>query len=170
MKRLILTLAAVAMACGLMAQSAKTLPENVTVKALDGSAVQTSVIQNDGKPIIVSFWATWCKPCNKELDAINEVYAEWQEETGVKLVAVSIDDVKSSGRVKPWVDGKGWEFDVYLDPNQDFKRAMNVINVPHTFLLNGKGEVVWEHTSYVDGSEEELYELVKKLAAGEPLE
>ena len=75
MKRLILTLAAVAMACGLMAQSAKTLPENVTVKALDGSAVQTSVIQNDGKPIIVSFWATWCKPCNKELDAINEVYA-----------------------------------------------------------------------------------------------
>ena len=88
----------------------------------------------------------------------------------MKLVAVSIDDVKSSGRVKPWVDGKGWEFDVYLDPNQDFKRAMNVINVPHTFLLNGKGEVVWEHTSYVDGSEEELYELVKKLAAGEPLE
>lgn len=168
MKRILLTLAAVAMACGMMAQSA--LPENVSVKTLDGQTVQTSVIQNDGKPIILSFWATWCKPCNKELDAIAEVYSEWQDETGVKLVAVSIDDVKSSGRVKPWVDGKGWEYEVYLDANQDFKRAMNVVNVPHLFLLNGKGEVVYQHTSYVDGSEEELFELVKKVANGEPIE
>ena len=170
MKKLILTLAAVLMTCCMMAQTAKTLPENVDVKTVDGRTVQTSVIANDGKPMIISFWATWCKPCNKELDAISEVYEEWKEETGVKLVAVSIDDVKSSSRVKPWVDGKGWEYEVYLDANQEFKRAMNVINVPHTFLVNGKGKIVWEHTSYVEGSEEELYELVKKLAAGESIE
>lgn len=170
MKKILLTLAAVAMACGLMAQSAKTLPENVSVKTLDGQTVQTSVIQNDGKPIILSFWATWCKPCCKELNAISEVYEEWQEQTGVKLVAISIDDVKTSSRVKPTVAALGWEYEVYLDANQDFKRAMNVVNVPHLFLLNGKGEVVYEHTSYVDGSEEELFELVKKVAAGEPIE
>lgn len=162
MKKLILTLAAVAMAFGMMAQNVKTVPENVDVKTLDGKTVQTSVIKNDGKPIILSFWATWCKPCNKELDAISEVYEDWQAETGVKLIAVSIDDVKSSARVKPWVNGKGWEYDVYLDANQEFKRAMNVVNVPHTFVINGKGEVVWEHTSYVDGSEAELFEIVKK--------
>lgn len=165
MKRIILTLVALFLAYGLMAQNAKSLPDNVSIKTLDGRTVQTSVIQNDGKPIIVSFWATWCKPCNKELDAIMEVYEEWQAETGVKLVAISIDDARSSSRVKPHVDGRGWDYEVYLDPNQDFKRAMNVVNVPHTFVINGKGEIVWEHTTYVEGSEEELFEIVKKTLA-----
>lgn len=165
MKRIILTLVALFLAYGLMAQNAKSLPDNVSIKTLDGRTVQTSIIQNDGKPIIVSFWATWCKPCNKELDAIMEVYEEWQAETGVKLVAVSIDDARSSSRVKPHVDGRGWDYEVYLDPNQDFKRAMNVVNVPHTFVINGKGEIVWEHTTYVEGSEEELFEIVKKTLA-----
>lgn len=168
MKKLLLFLTAAAITCCSFAQ--KTMPTNVSVKTLDGRTVQTSVIQNNGKPMIISFWATWCKPCNKELNAIKEVYEEWQEETGVKLVAISIDDARSSSRVKPHVDGNGWDYEVYLDPNQDFKRAMNVVNVPHTFLVNGKGEIVWEHTSYVDGSEEELFELVKKLAAGEEIE
>lgn len=166
MKKIILSLFAI-MAVGMcMAQNAK-MPDNVTIKSLDGQSVQTSMIQNDGKPIILSFWATWCKPCNKELNAIREVYEEWQEETGVKLVAISIDDARSAGRVKPHVDGNDWPYEVYLDQNQDFKRAMNVVNVPHTFVINGKGEIVWQHTSFVDGSEEELLEVVKKAMNNE---
>ena len=106
----------------------------------------------------------WCKPCNRELNTIKEVYEEWQEETGVKLVAISIDDARSAARVKPHVDGNDWEYEVYLDQNQDLKRAMNVVNVPHTFVLNGKGEIVWQHTSFVEGSEEELLEVVRKVA------
>ena len=168
MKRFILTIAATLFFGLSFAQYAK-LPENITIKTLDGKTVETSIINNDGKPIIVSFWATWCKPCNRELNAIKEVYEEWQEETGVKLVAISIDDARSASKVKPHVDGNGWEYEVYLDQNQDFKRAMNVVNVPHTFLINGKGEIVWQHTSYVDGSEEELFELVKKIANGEEI-
>ena len=168
MKKTILTLAITLMASFAMAQNAR-IPENISIKTLDGKTVETSIIQNDGKPIIVSFWATWCKPCNRELNAIKEVYEEWQEETGVKLVAVSIDDARSASKVKPHVDGNGWEYEVYLDQNQDFKRAMNVVNVPHTFLINGKGEIVWQHTAYVDGSEEELFELVKKVANGDEI-
>lgn len=166
MKRILLTMAAVVVSCMAFAQNA-TIPENITIKSLDGKTVQTSVIQNEGKPMIISFWATWCKPCNRELNTIKEVYEEWQEETGVKLVAVSIDDAKSTARVKPHVDGMDWEYEVYLDANQDFKRAMGVVNVPHTFVVNGKGEIVWQHTSFVEGSEEELYEVVKKVANGE---
>lgn len=168
MKKFLLLLTTMLVAGFTMAQNAK-VPENISIKTLDGRTVETSIIQNDGKPIIISFWATWCKPCNRELNAIKEVYEEWQEETGVKLVAISIDDARSASKVKPHVDGNGWEYEVYLDQNQDFKRAMNVVNVPHTFLINGKGEIVWQHTSYVDGSEEELFELVKKLAAGEEI-
>lgn len=162
MKRILLAAIACLIGVTTMAQGAK-MPENITLKALDGQSVQSSVIQNNGKPVIISFWATWCKPCNRELDAIKEVYEEWQEETGVKLVAISIDDARSAARVKPWVDGKDWPYEVYLDQNKDFARAMNVVNVPHTFLINGDGEIVWQHTSYQDGGEEEMIEKVREI-------
>lgn len=142
---------------------------SVNVKKLDGSVVSTDQITNDGKPIIVSFWATWCKPCIKELEAIHEVYSDWQKETGVKLVIVSIDDARSQPSVAPLVNGRGWEYEAYLDPNGDFKRAMNVNMVPHVFLLNGNREIVNQHTSYAPGDEEKLLEKVKLTAAGKPL-
>lgn len=142
---------------------------SVKVKKLDGSVVSTDEIRNDGKPMIISFWATWCKPCIKELEAIHEVYSEWQEETGVKLVIVSIDDARTQPTVAPFVNGRGWEYETYLDPNGDFKRAMNVNMVPHVFLLNGNREVVNQHTSYAPGDEEKLLEKVRLTAAGKPL-
>lgn len=145
-------------------QAQETSLPKVMIKTLDGQSFNTSEISNDGKPVILSFWALWCKPCQKELDAFSELYAEWQKETGVKIYAVSIDDSRSTARVAPLVKGKGWEFEVLLDPNGDFKRAMNVNMIPHTFLLDGNGKIVSQHTAYFDGAELELYEKVKKLA------
>lgn len=163
MKKIFFTLALTFICGALFAQNAK-MPENISLKTLDGKTVQSSVIQNDGKILILSFWATWCKPCNSELDAIKEVYDEWQSETGVKLVAVSIDDARSAARVKPWVDGKDWPFEVYLDQNKDLARAMNVgADVPYTFIINGNGEIVWQHKGYQPGNEEELIEAVKEF-------
>ncbi len=133
------------------------------VKDLSGNTINTADFSNDGEPIVISFWATWCGPCKKELNAIHEVYEDWQDETGVKVIAISIDDTRSATRVKPYVDGQGWDFEVYLDSNQDFKRALNVNNVPQTFLLNGNGEVVWTHSGYNPGDEEELLEEIEKL-------
>jgi len=136
---------------------------SVEIRDIDGGIINTSDISNDGKPIVISFWATWCKPCVKELTAIAELYDEWQTETGVKVIAISVDDSKSMARVKPFVNAKAWDFDVLLDPNSDFKRAMNVVNVPHTFLLNGNIEVVSQHTTYAEGDEEELFEKIQEL-------
>ena len=150
-------------------QNQKAQIPSVEVKTLELKTSNTSEISNDKKPIVLSFWATWCKPCIKELDAIAENYEDWQEETGVKVVAISIDNSRSMGRVSPFVNGKDWDYEVYLDPNGDFKRAMNVVNVPHTFLIDENGKIVWQHTTYADGDEEELYELIKKLAAGEEI-
>ncbi|PLX07920.1 MAG: alkyl hydroperoxide reductase [Marinilabiliales bacterium] len=142
---------------------------SVNIKTLDGQTFNTQDITNDGKPVIISFWALWCKPCKKELDAFNENYEDWVDETGVKVFAISIDDSRSTAKVLPFVSGKDWEFEVLLDPNGDFKRALNVNMIPHTFLLDGDGKIVYQHTSYYEGGEFELYELVKKVANGETL-
>jgi len=161
-------------ACNILAfsfaqeKSKATLP-SVDIKTLDGKVFNTKDIQNDGKPVLVSLWATWCKPCVAELMAINDVYDEWQEETGVALYAISIDDTKTSAKVAPFVNGKGWDFIVLQDINWDLKRAMNVVDVPFLCLLNGNGEIVWSHTSYAPGSEKEVFELVKKIAKEEEI-
>lgn len=154
---------------GVNAQNDGRKIPSVEIKNLDSSPFNTGDIQNDGKPIIISFWATWCSPCKRELNTIAEDYVDWQDETGVKLIAISIDDARNMQKVKPYVDGQSWDYEVYLDPNADFKRAMNVNNVPHTFLIDGEGNIVWQHNSYQPGDEEELYELVEKLAAGESI-
>lgn len=135
---------------------------SVKLKDMDGNDVDTGELGFDG-PVIISFWATWCSPCKRELNTIHDVYTDWQEETGVNLVAVSIDDERTKSGVPMYVNGKGWEYLVLMDTNSDFKRAMGVNNVPHTFLLDKDGNVVYSHNNYAPGDEEKLLEELKKL-------
>ena len=138
---------------------------SVSVFTIDDMPFNTADIQNDGKPIVIDFWATWCKPCIKELNAISDHYEEWQKETGVKIYAVSIDDERTKSEVKPRVETWEWTYDVLKDPNSELKRAMNVTNVPHVFLLDGNRKIVSQHTTYAPGDEKHLYEEIKKLMA-----
>ncbi|MBT3612467.1 MAG: TlpA family protein disulfide reductase [Flavobacteriales bacterium] len=163
MRKLLLTITAVAILSTLSIAQNRTLP-SVDVKTLNGGSMNITAIENDGNPIVISFWATWCKPCKKELNTIAEVYEDWQDETGVKLIALSIDDTRTMTKVAPYVNASDWDYEVYLDPNGDLKRAMGVSTVPHTFLLNSKKEIVWQHKGYVDGDENELLEQIEKIA------
>lgn len=143
-------------------EDTKTLP-SVDLKDVEGKDINTNTFTNDGKPIIISFWATWCSPCKKELNAIHEEYPDWIDETGVKLIAVSVDDERTKNRVVPYVDGQAWDFEVYLDANSEFRRAMGVNNVPHTFVIDGNGNIVYSHNNYSPGDEEKLYEFLLSL-------
>lgn len=164
MKHLIITFALLIVSQLTFGQGQKFQVPSSNIKNLKGEMVNTGNFSNDGKPMIINFWATWCAPCKKELNAIAEVYPDWVEETGVKLIAISIDDARSEARVLPYINGADWDYEVYIDTNADFKRAMNVNNVPHTFLVDGSGNIVWQHNNYAPGDEEELYERLKELA------
>lgn len=147
--------------CTLMAQN-KSLP-NANVKTLEGQTLNIQDLGKSGKITIISFWAIWCSPCRKELDAINEYYEEWQKKYDVDVVAVSIDDARTVANVRGVVEKHGWPFRVILDTQREFMQAMNVTNPPYSMLLNQKGEVVFEHIGYTPGDELELEEKIKTL-------
>lgn len=145
-----------------LAFSQNELPK-VDMKTLDGKAINSQELSTDDNVIIVSLWATWCVPCLKELDAISEIYPDWQEETNVKLYAISIDDSRGVKRVKPLVNGKGWDYTVLLDTNNDFKRAVGAATVPLTLLVKNN-KIVYRHSGYSPGAEYDLYEKVKEFS------
>ena len=146
----------------IMSSAFAQLPK-VTLKDISGKAVSTDTLSNNGKPFIIDFFATWCKPCNRELDAISEVYEDWQEETGVKIIAVSIDQAQNINKVKPLVDSHGWDYEVLLDPNSELKQALAIQNIPYVLVVDGKGNIVYRHMGYTDGAEGELIEKVREL-------
>lgn len=144
---------------GLNAQN--PLPD-VNLKTLMGKTISTTEISNNNKLMVISLWATWCVPCKNELDAIAEVYEDWVDDTGVSLFAVSIDDSRTSKRIKPMINGKDWEFEILLDENSDLKRALGVSTVPFTVLIKN-GKIVYKHTGYTPGYENELYDQILKF-------
>jgi thiol-disulfide isomerase/thioredoxin len=158
MKRILL-LSFIFLSLGLSAQ----VLDNINVKSLKNKPVKFKELLQKDAPTLVSFWATWCAPCVKELTAINKVYDKWQKETNVKIIAISVDNARFSSKVRSFVRSKHWKFDVYTDQNQDLKRSLNVSNIPHIILFDKDMNIVWEHTSYVQGSEEEIYNKIKEL-------
>ena len=141
----------------------KELP-TVTLTTLDGAATSIQKMANKDGVTIVSLWATWCVPCIKELDAISDLYQDWIEETGVSLIAVSVDDSRTVKRVKSLISGKGWEYDILLDTNNDLKRALGASSIPLTIVIKNN-KIVYRHSGYNPGAEYELYEKVKEYTS-----
>ena len=138
---------------------------SINIKTLDGKTINTSEFTSNGKITVVSFWATWCTPCKRELDVINEVYAEWAEKYNIQLLAITIDDARGLTKVPAMVQSKGWEFTVLADSKQELQQALNFQTIPQTFLLNEKGEIVYAHNGYNPGDEIELEHKIAELSA-----
>jgi peroxiredoxin len=142
---------------------------SVMVKTLDGKKFDTHNISNNGKPILIVVWESTCKSSLTELDALAENYEDLQKETGVKIIAISIDNSRTANQVSLVVDSREWKFETYSDINQDFKRAIGFSYCPFNLLLDNNGNIVWQKSSYAPGDDKVIYELVKKLAKGEKI-
>ncbi len=144
-------------------QAQQSLP-NVTLQTLDGKNVDLKSSLKKGRLTVISFWATWCSPCKKELDNIKEVYAEWQEKYKTDLIAVSIDDARSVSKISPIVKSKKWNYTILSDKNEDLKRALNFQTVPFTIVVDSEGKIVYTHNGYVEGDENDLEDKLIELS------
>ena len=140
----------------------KKLPD-VSIPNMKGEKVNISNFGKDGKITVMSFWATWCVPCKKELNNVAEVYDDWKKNYNLEVVAVSTDDARDAAKVKSYVNGQRWDFTVLLDQNQDLKRALNFQTIPFTLLIDKNGNIVYSHSGYVEGDELLLEEKIKAL-------
>ncbi len=143
-------------------KDAQSMP-NMVLKDVNGKSKNMADYSKSGKITIISFWATWCSPCKKELNNINEVYDDWKNKYNLQLVAVCTDNARNIQKVKPYVDGQGWDYDIIMDQNQDLQRALNIVQIPHTFVLDQNGNIIYQHSGYVEGDEFALEEKIKAL-------
>lgn len=137
---------------------------SVNLKSLDGKTVSTDSFIKDGKVTVISFWATWCSPCKRELDAIADLYPDWQEEYDVELVAITIDNARQLTKVPGIVSSKNWDYNVLSDSKQQLQRALSFETIPQTFVLDKEGKIVYSHNGYNPGDEDHLEEIIAKHA------
>ena len=143
--------------------AAAQLP-SVKLENRKGEAVNTATLVDGKTPMIIAFWAVTCKPCINELNAINDALPDWLEQTKFRVVAVSTDDSRFLSQARAMAQGYGWnDFTVLYDKNKEFMRAMNVSTTPHAFVVDKNGKVVYSHTGYTAGSEQELVDILLKL-------
>ena len=147
---------------GLNCFSQQNLP-NISLTNTEGKsiAIKSTYTEKD-KLYVFSFWATWCAPCVQELDAINDVYEDWKKEINLELIAVATDDSRTQKRVKPLVNGKGWDYTILLDTNQDLKRSLGISNVPYLIVVKN-GKIIFTENGHTPGGETELFEKLKEL-------
>ena len=136
---------------------------NVALKNLKGEIVTTNLdFQKKDVLYVYSFWATWCAPCVQELDAISDVYGDWKSKMNIEIIAVSVDDARTEKRVKPLVNGKGWEYTILFDTNQELKRSLSIANVPSIVVVKNN-EIVHIQNGHAAGGETEFFEKLKSL-------
>ena len=129
------------------------LPD-LSVRLLDGKQVRLSALLEEG-PLLVSFWATWCAPCKKEMIFLEEFHQKYNE-YGFRVLAISTDSPKSMSKVKSYIRAKKYTFMVGLDPNQEIAKKMNALLMPTTLILSKDRKVSWYHQGFIPGDEKEI--------------
>jgi thiol-disulfide isomerase/thioredoxin len=162
MKKLSILAAGLFLAVAARAQSTE-LPDTQIKDLASGKKIAFNEAFEPGKVTLVSFWATWCVPCKKEIKNIREQMAEVKQEADFNFVTVSIDESRAEGLVRSYAKSQGWDFPYYIDPNSDLKRSLNFQTVPFTIIVDKNGKIVYMHSGYEEGGEHEVFARIKEL-------
>ena len=103
--------------------------------------------------IVLDFWASWCAPCMRLLPELDKIDQDFDN---VKVITISIDNPRSVSRAKSLIRSQRYNFLTLFDTDQEIMKRFQVTSVPHTFLIDMEGKVVYEHTGYTRGDEEKL--------------
>ncbi len=134
---------------------------NFKLVNLDGKYVELNSITGNG-PILLSFWATWCKPCLEEMVEYNKIYEQFKDK-GFLLLAVSTDTEKSVAKVKPYIKSKDYKFPVVLDTNSEVSRKYYAQQMPYTVIIDKNGNIVYSHLGYMKGDEQKVEKIISEL-------
>lgn len=143
---------------------AQDLPNTQIKDVNTGKKVAFNQIIEKGKVTVISFWATWCVPCKKEIKNISLKLPEWKKEADFNYITMSIDEARAEGLVRTYALSQGWNFPYYIDPNSDLKRSLNFQSVPFTLIVDKEGKIAFKHIGYEEGGEAEVFAKVKELA------
>lgn len=163
MKKLLFAAAILLSAVGLHAQG-NALPNTDIKNVATGAKLPFNKIIAPGRVTVISFWATWCVPCKKEIVNIRKKMPEWKKQADFDFITISQDDSRAEGLVRSYAKSQGWEFPYFIDPNSDLRRSLNFQNVPYSMIIGKDGKVAWMHAGYEEGGEEELFSKVMELA------
>jgi len=144
---------------------AQELPTTQVKDVNTGKKVPFNQIFEKGKVTVVSFWATWCVPCKKEIKNISMKLPEWKKEVDFNFMTMSVDEARAEGLVRTYALSQGWSFPYFIDPNADLKRSLNFQSVPFTLIIDKEGKAAWKHIGYEEGGENEVFAKVKELSA-----
>lgn len=162
MKKILVAVASLFLAATLHAQE---LPETLIKDVNTGKKIAFNQTFEKGKVTVISFWATWCVPCKKEIKNISLKLSEWKKEADFNYMAISIDEARAEGLVRTYAISQGWSFPYLIDANSDLKRSLNFQSVPFTVIIDKNGKIAFSHAGYEEGGENEVWAKVKELVA-----
>ncbi len=145
-----------------MANAQKNIPEAI-VQDINGNDINILNYSKDGKPKIISLWATWCGPCRQELNALKKVYPKWKDNYDVEIVAITVDRGRMVARAKSMFEGNGWDYTFMHDKNQELMGKLGITGIPYSILIDKNGEIKSVQTGYFPGYEKELENKLKAL-------
>ena len=132
-----------------------------SLEDVDGEAIVLDELLKEG-PVLMSFWALWCKMCIKELDALRP-YADEFDSLNITILAISQDKARSIPQVKPFAKSHKWEYTVVLDPENIMRDLYHVQAMPTSFIINQDKKIVFTHQGYKPGDEEIIIAKVREL-------
>jgi thiol-disulfide isomerase/thioredoxin len=134
---------------------------DLKLKLLDGQKLTIHELLKDG-PLMIDFWATWCKPCKKVMKYLDQYHNEYSDK-GFKVLMINQDSPRSMGKVKTFIRSKKFDFLIGLDPNQKLAKKLNGLIMPTLILVAQDGTIQWRHQGYMPGEEKEIEYQIRLL-------